>query len=112
MATAAVLRDSGATVWAGDDSEAARAAAPADLIKDRSRADWSRPELLVMSPGIPHTHPAPHPVAALAKKAGKRLIGDIELLYRAMPARRYVGITGTNGKSTTTTLIAHILRQG
>jgi UDP-N-acetylmuramoylalanine--D-glutamate ligase len=112
MATAAALRDSGATVWAWDDSATARAAAPADIITDLTQADWSRPEMLVMSPGIPHTHPAPHPVAALAKRAGKRLIGDIELLYRAMPARRYVGITGTNGKSTTTTLIAHILRQG
>ncbi len=112
MATAAALRDSGATVWAWDDAETARAAAPADIIKDLTQADWSRPDMLVMSPGIPHTHPAPHPVAALAKKAGKKLVGDIELLYCAMPAPRYVGITGTNGKSTTTTLIAHILRQG
>ncbi|MGH6892965.1 MAG: UDP-N-acetylmuramoyl-L-alanine--D-glutamate ligase [Dongiaceae bacterium] len=111
-ATAAALRDSGATVWAWDDSEPARAAAPAGTIVDLAKANWSRPDMLVMSPGIPHTHPAPHPVAALAKAAGKPLIGDIELLYRAMPTRRYVGITGTNGKSTTTTLIAHILRQG
>jgi UDP-N-acetylmuramoylalanine--D-glutamate ligase len=63
-------------------------------------------------PRHPAHAPAPHPVAALAKAAGKPLLGDIELLYRAMPKQRYVGITGTNGKSTTTTLIAHILRQG
>jgi UDP-N-acetylmuramoylalanine--D-glutamate ligase len=111
-ATAAALEASGATVWAWDDSEPARAAAPAGTIVELAKANWSRPEMLVMSPGIPHTHPAPHPVAALAKAAGKPLIGDIELLYRAMPKQRYVGITGTNGKSTTTTLIAHILRQG
>ncbi|HET6156946.1 MAG TPA: UDP-N-acetylmuramoyl-L-alanine--D-glutamate ligase [Dongiaceae bacterium] len=111
-ATAAALQASGATVWAWDDNEQARAALPAGMIVDLAKANWSRPEMLVMSPGIPHTHPAPHPVAALAKDAGKKLIGDIELLYRAMPNQRYVGITGTNGKSTTTTLIAHILRQG
>lgn len=112
VATAAALQASGATVWAWDDSETARGAAPAGMIVELAKANWSRPEMLVMSPGIPHMHPAPHPVAALAKAAGKPLIGDIELLYRAMPTQRYVGITGTNGKSTTTTLIAHILRQG
>ena len=111
-ATAAALEASGATVWAWDDAERARAALPAGMIVDLANANWSQPEMLVMSPGIPHTHPAPHPVAALAKAAGKPLLGDIELLYRAMPKQRYVGITGTNGKSTTTTLIAHILRQG
>jgi UDP-N-acetylmuramoylalanine--D-glutamate ligase len=111
-ATAATLEASGATVWAWDDNEQARAAMPAGMIVELGKANWSRPEMLVMSPGIPHTHPAPHRVAAMAKAAGKPLIGDIELLYRAMPKQRYVGITGTNGKSTTTTLIAHILRQG
>ena len=112
VATAAVLEASGATVWAWDDNEKARNAATAGTIVELAQANWARPDMLVMSPGIPHTHPAPHPVAALAKAAGKPLIGDIELLYRAMPTPRYVGITGTNGKSTTTTLIAHILRQG
>ncbi|MBL9036450.1 MAG: UDP-N-acetylmuramoyl-L-alanine--D-glutamate ligase [Rhodospirillaceae bacterium] len=111
-ATAAALAASGATVWAWDDNEKARGAVPAEMLVDPAQADWRLPEMLVMSPGIPHTHPAPHPAAAAAKSAGKPLIGDIELLYRAMPNRRYVGITGTNGKSTTTTLIAHILRQG
>jgi UDP-N-acetylmuramoylalanine--D-glutamate ligase len=112
LATAAALEASGATVWAWDDNEKAREAAPAGMIVELGKANWSRPEMLVMSPGIPHTYPAPHPVAALAKQAGKPLIGDIELLYRAMPRQRYVCITGTNGKSTTTTLIAHILREG
>jgi UDP-N-acetylmuramoylalanine--D-glutamate ligase len=112
VATAAALEASGAIVWAWDDNEKARNAATAGTIVELAQANWTRPDMLVMSPGIPHTHPAPHPVAALAKAAGKPLISDIELLYRAMPTARYVGITGTNGKSTTTTLIAHILRQG
>jgi UDP-N-acetylmuramoylalanine--D-glutamate ligase len=110
-ATAAALAKSGATVWAWDDNEKARAGVPAEMLVDPAKADWRLPEMLVMSPGIPHTHPAPHPAAEAAKSAGKALVGDIELLYRAMPNQRYVGITGTNGKSTTTTLIAHILRQ-
>jgi UDP-N-acetylmuramoylalanine--D-glutamate ligase len=111
-ATATALEASGATVWAWDDDAHARTTLPAGMIVELAKANWQRPEMLVMSPGIPHTHPKPHPVAALAKQAGKPLVGDIELLYRAMRTQRYLGITGTNGKSTTTTLIAHILRQG
>ena len=72
-ATAAALEASGATVWAWDDSEPARAAAAPGMIVELAKANWPRPEMLVMSPGIPHTHPAPHPVAALAKAAGKPL---------------------------------------
>ena len=63
----------------------------------------------MLSPGIPHTHPEPHPVAAAAKAVGVPIIGDVELLLRALPDRRLVAITGTNGKSTTTALIGHIL---
>jgi UDP-N-acetylmuramoylalanine--D-glutamate ligase len=110
-ATVAALSASGATVWAWDDNDKARGSVEPELLVDPAEADWRMPEMLVMSPGIPHTHPAPHPAAAAAKSAGKDLIGDIELLFRAMPTPRYVGITGTNGKSTTTTLIAHILHQ-
>jgi UDP-N-acetylmuramoylalanine--D-glutamate ligase len=66
---------------------------------------------LVMSPGIPHTHPNPHPAAAAARKAKVPLVGDIELLVRSTPGARHVAITGTNGKSTTTALIGHILRE-
>ncbi len=64
---------------------------------------------LVLSPGVPLTHPKPHAVVELAHMHACPVIGDIELLYRACPDARYVAITGTNGKSTTTTLIGHIL---
>jgi UDP-N-acetylmuramoylalanine--D-glutamate ligase len=110
LASVAALSESGATVWAWDDNAKAREAAPAGALADLGKADWSRPAFLVMSPGIAHTHPQPHPVAALAKQAGTPIIGDIELLRRACPEARYVGITGTNGKSTTTALIGHLLR--
>lgn len=109
---AAVLAASGATVWAWDDNDAAREAINPDWLYDLTTADWSQVHALLMSPGIPHLHPQPHPVAKAARDAGVKLISDIELLLKAQPKARYVGITGTNGKSTTTTLIGHLLDHG
>lgn len=72
-------------------------------------------DALVLSPGIPHHLPRVHPVAALAIAASVPILSDAELLYCAVRAAgskaRFAGITGTNGKSTTTTLLAHILEQ-
>jgi UDP-N-acetylmuramoylalanine--D-glutamate ligase len=110
LATAERLIVSGARVLAWDDSETARAAVPADILHDLAHADWSTIDALVMSPGIPLTHPTPHPVAVAAKAAGKPIGSDISLLAVAQPSARFVCITGTNGKSTTTTLIAHVLK--
>ncbi|CAA7618515.1 UDP-N-acetylmuramoyl-L-alanine--D-glutamate ligase [Magnetospirillum sp. UT-4] len=113
-ATARALLDSGAAVLAWDDSEAARAAAAeAGIpIADLMSADLSKVALMVWSPGIPHTHPEPHPVAERARAAGIELVCDVELLARARPGNRFVAVTGTNGKSTTTTLLAHVLAAG
>jgi UDP-N-acetylmuramoylalanine--D-glutamate ligase len=70
-------------------------------------------EALVLSPGIPHRLPAPHPIAARALAAGVPILSDAELLFQAVRAAgsraRFVGVTGTNGKSTTTALLAHVL---
>lgn len=108
---AAALLAAGKTVLAWDDNAAARetAAAAGLPLVDLHARGLAGIDALVLSPGIPHTYPAPHPVPTLAKAAGVPIIGDIELLFDAVPAARYVGITGTNGKSTTTALIAHIL---
>ncbi|MEE8444519.1 MAG: UDP-N-acetylmuramoyl-L-alanine--D-glutamate ligase [Alphaproteobacteria bacterium] len=114
LAAARALAAGGADVRAWDDNEASRdAAIEAEIgIADLSAPEsWAGIETLVLSPGIPHTHPAANPVAARARKSGAEIIGDIELLIRAGAPAGYVAITGTNGKSTTTALIGHILEQ-
>ena len=113
LTAALALAASGAEVAAWDDAETARAKAAAAGIETRPLVglDWREVEALVLSPGIPHSFPRPHPVAAAAKAAGTPLISDIELLVRACPEARVVGITGTNGKSTTTALVGHLLKR-
>ncbi|UYH51682.1 UDP-N-acetylmuramoyl-L-alanine--D-glutamate ligase [Candidatus Kirkpatrickella diaphorinae] len=70
-------------------------------------------DALILSPGIPHHLPSPHPLAVLARREGVSILSDAEMLYRAVKSQgakaRFVSVTGTNGKSTTTALIAHIL---
>lgn len=66
--------------------------------------EWQTIDALVMSPGIPLSNP----VARAALQQDVPIIGDIDILYHSCPDARYIGITGTNGKSTTTTLIGHI----
>ncbi len=117
LATASALMAGGAHVHAWDDGEAGRAKAigkgvPLD---DLTRADWSRFAALILTPGVPLTHPTPHWTVPLARAAGVEIIGDVELFCRERAAHTggspFVAITGTNGKSTTTALIAHILRE-
>ena len=113
LVAARALAKSGAEVWAWDDSEDRRAKARAEGIAlvDLNTCNWREITTLVLSPGIPHTHPAPHPVAAQARAHGVELICDIELLGRSQRDAGYIGITGTNGKSTTTALLGHILKR-
>jgi len=113
VASAKSLAASGAKVWAWDDNAETRSRAATEGIPlvDLMTCDWRKPKALVLSPGIPLRHPMPHPVAALARSADCEVIGDIELLARAKGNARLCGITGTNGKSTTTALIGHILKE-
>jgi len=108
-ARALVAMGADVTVW--DDKEPARAAAAREGL---TVAEPTMPGLtaMVLSPGIPHMLPVPHPLAAAARGAGVPILSDAELLFRAVRAAgsraRFAGITGTNGKSTTTALLAHI----
>jgi len=111
MATARALLDSRILVWGWDDDAKARATAGRAGIPlvDLYLCDMRQPTMLVLSPGIPHTHPKPHPVVERARDAGCEIVGDVDLLIRAQPEATYVAVTGTNGKSTTTALIGHVL---
>jgi UDP-N-acetylmuramoylalanine--D-glutamate ligase len=115
-ATALALAGGGATVAAGDDSAEAMAAARAAGIAttDLRAADWRAFAALVLAPGVPLTHPRPHWAVMGARAAGIEIIGDVELFARErrrhVPDAPLVAVTGTNGKSTTTALIAHLLK--
>ena len=107
-ATVDALLASGATVTAWDSDEVKRAASKAD-IADLDTVDLSQFDALVASPGVPLNT---HPLAAKARAARVAIIGDIELFAQArseLPPHKVVGITGTNGKSTTTALVHHII---
>ena len=116
LATAEALVAGGAKVVAWDDnaSSVAKAAAAGIPTGDLRQLDFGTVEALVLSPGVPLTHPKPHWTVEQAKAAGVEIIGDIELFCRERraiaPTAPFIAITGTNGKSTTTALIAHIFR--
>lgn len=112
------LVQSGAHVYAWDDSETTRNKLRIDVptgksgqltIEHNAKWPWAELACVVLSPGVPLTHPKPHPVVDMARRERVKIMGEVDLLYEACPLAHYVGITGTNGKSTTTALITHIL---
>ncbi|MFV0279569.1 MAG: UDP-N-acetylmuramoyl-L-alanine--D-glutamate ligase [Rhodoblastus sp.] len=116
LATAHALKAGGADVSLWDDNLSARQKAAAEGFApvDLSAADWSQFASFVLSPGVPLTHPEPHWTVKKAQAAGVEIIGDIEIFCRERrkiaPDALFVAITGTNGKSTTTALSAHLFR--
>jgi UDP-N-acetylmuramoylalanine--D-glutamate ligase len=99
-----------------DDEKKIREAQTAGLkTQNLGGIDWSKVSALVLAPGVPLTHPKPHWTASLAHKANVEVIGDIELFCREREKSGarcpLVAITGTNGKSTTTALTAHLLKR-
>ena len=116
LAAAHALVAGGAKVALWDEKPEARAVAQAQglAVVDLTTADWSQFAALMLSPGVPLTHPAPHWTVDKARAAGVEILGDIELFARTVNAApehkrpKIVAVTGTNGKSTTTALIGHI----
>jgi UDP-N-acetylmuramoylalanine--D-glutamate ligase len=115
LPAALALREMGAEVFVWDDGAAAREAAVGLTLLPPSKIGLPL-DGLVLSPGIPHVWPKPHPEAEWAISKNVFVLTDAELLYQAVRGSgskaKFAGITGTNGKSTTTALLAHILTKG
>lgn len=119
LAAVRALLASDALVYVWDDSEKNRKTFVEELGQVRygqmrlepvEQWAWDTIEVMVLSPGVPFTHPKPHPAVSYAQQKNVKIMGEVDLLYRACPDATYIGITGTNGKSTTTALVHHILK--
>jgi len=115
IATANFLKARGASMAAWDDDLIQRQqfqkAAPDVVVENLNNRTFHSEDVLILSPGIPHALPVPHPVAVNAMAAGASIIVDVELFFQERQNALILGITGTNGKSTTTALVHHILEQ-
>jgi len=119
LTAARALIAGGAEVVLWDEKAAARDAAAAEGLPllDLSKADWSGFDALMLSPGVPLTHPTPHWTVQKAAAAGVEIVGDVELFARTLNAvdpsarPKVIAVTGTNGKSTTTALLGHMLAE-
>lgn len=116
MATVVALLASGNRVVAWDDAAGPRAEAEkCGAIIRNLNEDFGAPTRVIVSPGVPLTHPEPHPIVTAARAAGCAIMGDLDLFAMALNAAEsrdavtLIGITGTNGKSTTTALVTHML---
>jgi len=115
ISCATALKLGGAEVFAWDDSDPSveKARGEGVDIANLHNVDFKTLDALVLSPGVPLTHPTPHWTVIKAQKAGIEIIGDTEIFARELAAAgsKLVAITGTNGKSTTTALTGHVLKE-
>lgn len=113
LAAVHALRAGGAEVLAWDTKESLREAAreAGAKIVEWGEWPWDRLAAVILSPGVPLTHPKPHDVVVRAREWDVEVIGETELFTRTVTDAPVIAITGTNGKSTTTALIGHILKQ-
>ena len=120
LSAARALVAGGAEVIGWDDGEDARDAAGGDFEVARLEREMARLAALIVSPGVPHLYPQPHPAVAAAQEAGVPVDNDIGLFFRSLASRdwdrfatapRVVAVTGSNGKSTTCALICHVLQE-
>ncbi len=117
LATVEALIDGGANVLAFDDNKDSckKAQEKGFNVQDFNQLNFEKFEALILAPGVPFTHPEPHWTVKKARDANIEIIGDVELFnrerLRRAPDCPFIAITGTNGKSTTTALISHILRE-
>lgn len=119
VSAAEALVASGAQVYTFDENAAAREKTRNTEYRAEHPRQWPWAELsaLVLSPGVPLTHPKPHAIVTKAQREGVEIVGDIELFARAIEALpesqrpKVVAVTGSNGKSTTTALIGRILKE-
>jgi len=118
LTAARALIAGGAEVALWDEKPEARdAAMKLGLpVVDLQAAEWLEFDALMLSPGVPLTHPKPHWTVERARAANVEILGDVELFARTVNAcaegrkPKVISITGTNGKSTTTALLGHIIR--
>ena len=114
ISCATALRLGGAEVFAWDDNDPAveKAKSEGVAVTNLHSVDFKSLNALVLSPGVPLTHPEPHWTVIKAKQAGIEIIGDTEIFVRELTVAgaKLVAITGTNGKSTTTALVGHVLK--
>ncbi len=112
LSSCEALLNAGAQTVAWDDYEDNRRVAEAKgiTIVDPLKISWENITALILSPGIPHEFPKPHPIAEYAISQNVPVICDIELLLQSQTGSTLIGITGTNGKSTTTALVGHLLK--
>ncbi|OUV07039.1 MAG: UDP-N-acetylmuramoyl-L-alanine--D-glutamate ligase [Alphaproteobacteria bacterium TMED87] len=112
FSSARSLRKSGADIYIWDDNNIFRDLAIENgfTIFEYKKHDINTFDEIIWSPGVPHSYPVPHPIAQEAKKVGVRIKSDIDLLFQGQNKASYYCISGTNGKSTTTVMVAHILK--